>query len=281
MIFRRQRETGEIRHSSVYRGTVMHRRLKPFVHHFVYRVFTFYLDLAELTALSRRLTLFSHNRWNVFSFWDKDHGPRDGSPLRPWALSQLKAAGIDLNGGSIRLICFPRLFGFAFNPLSIWFCRHGDGRLAALIYEVRNTFGEAHSYLIPIEAAETAAGALAHSCDKNFYVSPFLPMACRYHFRIAPPDDKFALLIRQTTAEGHVLLARQLGKRVSLSNRASVKLLLAHPLMTMKVIAGIHWEALHLWRRGARFHSRPPAPARLVTAVHPRNSGAPQGVAPL
>ncbi|MEM7171186.1 MAG: DUF1365 domain-containing protein [Pseudomonadota bacterium] len=258
--------------SCLYRGTVMHKRLQPFSHSFSYRVFSVFLDLSELSGLGKRSLLFSHNRWNILSFWDRDHGARDGTPLRPWIDRQLKDASIELAGGSVRLFCFPRLFGFAFNPLSIWFCYRADESLAAILYEVRNTFGQKHGYLIPMDAnnEETSPSGIhhAHSCHKRFYVSPFLPMEGRYNFRILEPAEKFALLIRQTGQDGNLLLARQQARRHPFSSREIVKALIANPLMTLKVISAIHWQALHLWRRGARFHTRPEPPPESVTTNH-------------
>jgi DUF1365 family protein len=188
--------------SCLYFGRVMHKRLQPFRHRLDYRVFSLYLDLDELPALTQRLRLFSHNRWNLFGFLDRDHGPRDGTALRPWIEGHLAEAGIELEGGAIRLLCFPRLLGYVFNPLSIWFCYHRSGRLAAMFYEVRNTFGEMHGYLIPVDPARAPGAPILQSCDKGFYVSPFIGMAATYHFRLAEPDARLSVLIRQWTPEG-------------------------------------------------------------------------------
>jgi len=199
--------------SCLYFGRVKHKRLRPFRHRLDYRVFSIYLDLDELPALSRRLRLFSHNRWNLFGFFDRDHGPGDGTALRPWLEGHLAEAGIDLEGGAVRLLCFPCLLGYVFNPLTIWFCYHRSGRLVAMLYEVRNTFGEKHSYLIPVDPARPADAAIQQSCDKGFYVSPFIGMEATYHFRLAEPDERLAVLIRQRTPEGELLVASQTGRR--------------------------------------------------------------------
>lgn len=253
--------------SCLYFGRVMHKRLQPFRHRLDYRVFSLYLDLDELPALTQRLRLFSHNRWNLFGFLDRDHGPRDGTALRPWIEGHLAEAGIELEGGAIRLLCFPRLLGYVFNPLSIWFCYHRSGRLAAMLYEVRNTFGEKHGYLIPVDPARVPGAPILQSCDKGFYVSPFIGMAATYHFRLAEPDARLSVLIRQWTPEGELLIASQTGTRRPLNDSTLLRALFAYPLMTLKIIGAIHWQALKLWRKGARQVPRPAAPDDAVTQV--------------
>lgn len=253
--------------SCLYLGQVMHKRLKPFVHRFTYRVVSLLVDLDELATLDRRLPLFAHNRFSLFSFHDKDHGPRDGSPLRPWIDRQLADAGIDIAGGPVRILCFPRLWGYVFNPLSVWFCSHPEQGLRAILYEVSNTFGESHSYLIPVAPGTPAGAAIHQACDKGFYVSPFIEMQSHYRFRLREPDERLNLLIRQQVLEGEILLASLNGRRRALSGAALARAALAHPLMTLKVIAAIHWEALRLWRKGARIQPRPAVPERSVTQV--------------
>ncbi len=251
--------------SCLYFGKVMHKRLRPFVHRFDYRVFNLLVDLDELPALPRRLRLFSHNRFNLFSLMDRDHGPRDGSPLRPWIERHLAAAGIDIAGGPVRLLCFPRVLGYVFNPLSIWFCYHPHLGLRAILYEVRNTFGEKHGYLIPVAFGRAADAPIAQSCDKGFYVSPFLPMEGGYRFRLREPGERLSILIRQHDSEGEILLASLAGRRAALDAGSLAKAALAFPLLTLKVIGAIHWQALKLWLKGARLHRRPPPPREEVS----------------
>jgi hypothetical protein len=240
----------------LYVGRVMHRRLKPFRHRLDYRVFYCLLDLDRLEALPR---LMPHNRRGLLSFQDRDHGHRDGRPLRPWAEAQLAARGIDLGGGPIRLLCFPRVLGFTFNPLSIYFCHRPDGTLGAIIYEVKNTFGDQHCYVLPVDAS---AGPVTHAQAKEFHVSPFIGMEGTYRFRIRPPDGKLSVLIRQSDPEGELLVAALTGDRRDLDNGALASAFLTHPLMTLKVVGAIHWEALKLWLKGATFHRRPEPPVR-------------------
>ena len=261
-------------HSALYFGEVMHARLRPVRHRFVYRVVSLYIDLDEREVLARRLRLLGIGRNRVFGFLERDHGPRDGTPLRPWIDAQLAEAGVDLDGGAVRLLCFPRLWCQVFNPLTVWFCFHRDGGLRAPLYEVSNTFGEHHHYLIPVPAGTNADGVIRQSCGKAFYVSPFLPEAARYHFRLRVPDARLRLGIQHRAEAGDVLIAAQSGRRRDLTDRNLLRAVVQHPLMNVKVFAGIHWEALRLWRKGARFHRRPAPPPAPVTIVSSANEAA-------
>jgi DUF1365 family protein len=250
--------------SRLYVGSVMHRRLRPLRHRLRYRVFWLLIDLDEIDILRDKLPLFSHNRFNAFSFYDADHG--DGSEaLRPQIEQRLAGAGIDPKGGSIELLCMPRILGYGFNPLSVYFCRDCRGDLAAIIYEVHNTFGQRHSYLIPVNPSDTSA--INQGCDKLFYVSPFLDMNMRYRFRVEIPDQRVTLAISAVDRNGPVLLAAVSGDRRTLSNAALLGLLATYPLLTLKVIAAIHWNALQLWLKGLRVRPRPAPPPMPVTIV--------------
>jgi len=256
--------------SCFYFGAVMHRRLRPVRHRFAYRVFSCLIDLDELPALGRT-RLFGHNRFNLMSFHDRDHGPRDGSALRPWIEARLNEAGIDIAGGPVRLLCFPRVLGYVFNPLSVWFCHHADGTLRAILYEVANTFGERHCYLIPVRGEDAAT--VAQSCLKAFHVSPFIALSGHYRFQLRAPGERLAIAIREEDVGGPVMVAAQNGRRVAFRTGTVLQAFIRYPLMTLKVIAAIHLEAFRLWRKGAVFHRRPAAPPRPVTvieAVEPR-----------
>jgi uncharacterized protein len=253
--------------SCLYRGAVVHRRLKPFGHRFRYRVFWLYLDIDEIPDLARRLPGFSHNRFNLTAFYDRDHGPGDGRPLRPWLEQRLRAAGIEAPLGSVSLLCFPRLFGFVFNPLSVWYCFERAGRPLAILYEVSNTFGERHGYLIPW-TAEPGVASVSQACSKRFFVSPFFPATGRYRFALTLPEGAMSLSIMYDTVDGTALCAWQRGRRENLSAVSLAKAVLLYPLMTIKVIAAIHWHALRLWLKGARLQTRPPAPADSITVTH-------------
>lgn len=243
--------------SAIYRGSVMHSRIAPVQHRFRYRVFSLLIDLDELPDLDRRLRWLSHNRFNLMSLHDRDHGGAGaGRGLRAWAEETLRAAGMAPPGGRIELLCFPRLLGFVFNPLSLWLCHDTTGRLAAVIYEVHNTFGGRHAYALPVAAGQED-GAIAQRCGKDFYVSPFIPMDAQYSFRLRPPGEGFSLLIRERGEAGEILRATLSGRRRPLTDRELLSAFAAHPLMTLKVIVAIHWQALRLWSKGARFHPKP------------------------
>ena len=251
--------------SCLYDGEVMHRRAAP-RHRLRYRVFSLLLDLDALPALAARLRLFSHNRVNLLSFHDRDHGRRDGTSPRAWVDAALAANGLE-TGGRITLLCFPRLLGFVFNPLSIFFCYAPAGRLSAILYEVRNTFGDKHGYLIEVPPDHATDAPIAQHCEKSFHVSPFLPLAGAYEFHLKEPGKRLNIVIRHLRDGAEVLLASHVGRRAPLTDAAILRHVLRHPLMTLKVIAGIHWEALFLWLKGARFHRRPEPPATDVSFV--------------
>lgn len=250
--------------SALYVGSVMHRRMTPRRHRLRYRAFWLLIDIDETETLDR-LRLFSRNRFNLVSFYDADHG-NGKEPLRAYVERTLRQHAIDWDGGRITLLCMPRILGYVFNPLSIYFCYRHDGSLAALLYEVRNTFGQMHSYLLPVEMQTP----LVHQrCAKVFYVSPFLGMDLIYDFRVAPPADKVSVVVSAANPRGPVLVASLVGERRPLSDRALTLALLTHPLLTLKVVGAIHWEALKIWWKGIRLEPRPPAPAQPVTATLP------------
>jgi uncharacterized protein len=243
--------------SSLYVGSVAHRRIQPRMHRFRYQAFWLLLDLDELDKLSSKLRWFSHNRSNIFSFYDADHGDGTQTPLRVQVERQLSEAGVDLSGGQIRLLCMPRTLGYSFNPISIFFCYGADGTIAAVVYQVHNTFGERHSYVIRVE---DQSAALHQRCQKLFYVSPFLEMDMRYDFRITGPDECVAVGISASSSARPVLNAVLTGRRRELTDRNLMFVFLKIPAITIKVIAAIHWEAMRLWAKGIRLHRRPPQP---------------------
>ena len=244
--------------SCLYRGGVMHRRLRPTTHRFRYRVFWLLLDLDEMPTLSSRLRLLSHNRFNLFALYDRDHGDAGATPLRAQIERHLEQAGIDLAGGRIQLFCMPRTLGYSFNPLSLYFCYRNSGQLAAIVYQVHNTFGARHAYVAAADAGDTG---IRHDCNKTFYVSPFMAMNQTYHFRLNLPAEHFALAIAASEGGETMLSACLVASRQSLSDRTLLRNFLGIPLVTVKVMLAIHWEAARLWLKGLRFRDRPNPPA--------------------
>lgn len=241
----------------LYRGDVMHARLKPMSHRFVYRVLNLMIDLDRLDEADQQTCLFGVNRRALYSFHERDHGPRDGTCLAAHVRALAANAGVDLSGGRIMLLCYPRLFGYAFNPLSVYYGYRAGGALALLIYEVRNTFGEYHSYVCPVHCSETSPAGIRQSRGKRLYVSPFIGMEMRYHFRLTQPGENLKIRILETDAEGPLLAASFYGRRHPLTSPHLFAAFLALPFVTLKVIGGIHYEAARLWLKGARLFPRP------------------------
>ena len=259
---------------ALYVGRVMHQRLRPARHRLRYRVFSMLMDVDALPALAKRLRLFSLNRFNLFSLHEADYGAGDGLGLRPHVERQLTAAGLQV-GGAIRLLSMPRILGYAFNPLSVYYCDHPEGGLQAILYEVNNTFGQRHSYLVAVDPAEQDGRRIDQRCDKRFHVSPFLGLDLRYDFRIeAPSPERSGLAVGITVGDdtGPVLVARLDAQRRALTDLTLALAFFSHPLLTLKVVVAIHYEALRLWLKGTRFHACPAAPAQSVTIAGTKDS---------
>jgi DUF1365 family protein len=245
----------------LYPGEVMHARLKPFGHRFVYSVFSLLVDIDRLDELGRVSKLLSVNGPNLVSFRESDHAEFPGETLRGFADRLLAGAGLAGKASRILLLSYPRILGYVFNPISVYFAYDGDGHLIALIYAVRNTFGERHSYVAPVGAGDLTAAGIRQTRAKIFHVSPFIGMRARYHFRVLPPGRTVRLRIHETEDGEPLLAATFTGEAKPLATPALAWCLLKFPLMTLKIVAGIHWEALKLWLKGARFRSSPPVPA--------------------
>jgi DUF1365 family protein len=252
-------------HSAIYEGPVVHERRRPKRHRLRYDVFSMLLDLEELPELDRRSWLFGYNRFAPLSFYDRDHGPCTGEHLRRWVKARLCDAGIDDAGGPVRLLCYPRVFGYAFNPLSVFFCYASGGDLKAILYEVCNTFKERHTYIIPVSPG--GGTVIRQYAEKAMYVSPFIAMESAYHFRIVPPGDGVNIVIRQEDADGLLLAAAFQGARRAFTASSLTRALARFPLMTLKIIAGIHWEAFRLWRKGLPVFSHQPADLPVQSSV--------------
>jgi len=238
-----------IKESFIYTGTVIHKRFKPKIHSFNYKVFSLLIDLSELDLLDKNLKLFSYNKFNVISFYNKDHGQRNGSSLKNWVIDNLEKNHINTNGIQIKLLCYPRIFGYVFNPLSVFYVYDKNKDLISILYEVKNTFGEQHTYVF---RSEKGQNLIQHICKKKFHVSPFIEMNCVYFFRLLKPGNKISVIIDQNDKEGKILYASQDGVKSELNNSTLIKAYLKHPLMTFKIILAIHYEAFKLWTKGIK-----------------------------
>ncbi len=255
--------------SCLYAGSVTHARLTPTAHSFGYRAFYTLLDLDSIDSVTSRLRLFSRNRGNFISFHDADHLGADGRPLRKKVDALLQDADIDVSGGRILLLCMPRLFGYVFNPISVYFCHDAAGALVCMLYEVRNTFGQRHTYVVPVEADARNADTVHQTARKLFYVSPFMDMDLTYSFNLLRPTKTVSLGIAAARGDTPVIRTLFVGRREALTDRAILRVLATHPLMTLKVVGAIHWEALRLWLKGLRVKPRPEAPAISVSFETP------------
>ncbi len=256
--------------SAIYAGHVLHVRSRPKKHSLRYSVFSLLIDLDEIDELNERMRLFGYNKGALYSVHDADHGNGRRGDLRNWVHERLSAAGLEGDGWKIRMLCYPRIFGYVFNPLTVYFCYRAEGGLAAVLYEVCNTFNERHTYVIPVEG-ETAGEILRHRCAKEMYVSPFMPMNCEYNFRISPPDENVAINIGENDPDGPLLFASFSGARRPLSDTGLLIMLLKYPLMTLKVMGGIHWEALKLWWKGVPVYRHKPAASKIASTIVVQN----------
>ena len=234
-----------IKNSKIYTGKVIHKRFKPKEHYFKYNVFSLLIDLNELEEINKYIKFFSYNKFNIISFYDKDHGDRDGSSIKLWVKKNLRNIGIITEDISIKLLCYPRIFGYVFNPLSTYFIYNKHSELISIFYEVKNTFGEQHTYIFKAQDEKT----VKNKCKKKFYVSPFIEMDCEYHFKTLNPREQLSVVINQNDKDGKLLFASQDGISKDFNNKNLILSYLTHPLMTFKIIGAIHYEAFKLWAK--------------------------------
>lgn len=255
--------------SRLYTGRVMHQRFSGPQYRFEYRVFSLLIDLDELVTGFRGLRQLSANRFNLFSVYNQDFGPRDGQNLKEWITRITAEKGIDLSGGKIWLSAYPRVLGYQFNPMAVWYCHNREGALVAINAEVSNTFGEHHHYLLHEQGAPLTLPYRSHT-DKVFHVSPFINMNMRYHFRFNQPGTQLAVAIRETehteAGEKLTLVATHTARAQPLNDRQLWQQALRIPLLGIKVMTLIHWQALKIWLKGGRFHKSPPLPEQEVSS---------------
>lgn len=243
--------------ASLYVGRTVHERRAPFLHRFSYRIASVLLDLDQLETAGSQSRLFSIERFNLYSFKARDHGARDGTDLADWARARFADSGLDANTASITLLCAPRVLGYVFNPLSIYFAQNREtGQLIGVLYQVHNTFGDSHVYVVPASEAPVSH----QEAEKVFHVSPFFDVGGRYQFTIRAPSDRFHLTIVKQREDGSDFLATMAMAREEITSTTLFNLFISQPFSTLKTVAAIHFEALRLWMKGAVYHSRPTPP---------------------
>jgi hypothetical protein len=247
--------------SGLYSGIVTHHRLGGPAHRFGYPIYMHLLDLGEVDALDAGLRLFGRNRTAVVSFHDRDHFRDPSRTVTENLRAAVEQEGATWPGGRVLLLTHCRVLGYVFNPVSFYYCHRPDGRLAVVVAEVNNTFGDRHCYVLPVEAADPAGAAASRyrwRAKKLMHVSPFLPMDGSYVWELDEPGERLRVRVDVTLRRARKFTATLALRREPLSDRALSRMLVRYPLVTAKVIGAIHWEALRLWWKRAPFHSQPP-----------------------
>jgi DUF1365 family protein len=253
--------------SGIYAGDVVHQRFAPKPHRLKYSIFQVLLDLDHLDDDLKDLRSFSHNRFNLFGLYDRDHGPDQAdttSSLKTRMAAMLSDKGLYSPGDRIFLLAMPRILGFAFNPISLYFIQNTDDVLKAVVYQVNNTFGDRHSYVLPVR---DDGRHIHQQATKRLHVSPFMDTRdMAYDFDLTAPEDRFALNIRLTKVSSEkMLFASFVAERRPLSDKTLLSLFAGMPLMTLKVVWGIYWEALLIWLKGMGLKPKPPTPKSSVS----------------
>tara|TARA_Y100000590_G_C15746547_1_gene1022260 strand:+ start:6766 stop:7548 length:783 start_codon:yes stop_codon:yes gene_type:complete len=245
--------------SSLFSNIVIHHRFLPFEHKFKYNLTSCYIDYDELNLLDKKISFFSINKFNFFSFYEKDHGYRDNRNLKEFVIDILSKNSIKYSKLKFKILCFPRILGYVFNPISIFFCFDNEN-LIAILYEVKNTSNEQHTYCF-VGPNFKAEKTYKHKCKKIFYVSPFIKMNCIYKFFTSIPSKELSIFIEQYNNKGKkIFFASQKGKKINLSSATILISFIKHPMMTLKVILGIHYEALKIFLKGGKYYSRDKKP---------------------
>jgi len=248
--------------NALYSGSVVHTRLRPVVHKLKYRVFALLFDCDTLEALDKKLRLFSYNRFNLFSLSDRDHG--DGTPIREYLQKIAEKAPAGRSVRRFSMLCYPRILGYGFNPLTVYYGFDAEDRICLVVYEVNNTFGERKTYVLPVDHSADGK-VIAQQCPKELYVSPFNAVTGTYSFHLTRPGQSLAVGVALKDENGPVLKAHFRADRQDLTDGGLMRALVRTGWMTLKVTLGIHYEAARLWLKGLRLMPRPPAPKSPVT----------------
>ena len=236
--------------SALYECVITHERFQPKAHRFRYRFFSFSLDLAEIDGVAARIPFLSRNRFNLFSFYDRDHLDVE---------SVLREHGITQRPERIQLITSLRILGYVFNPVSFYFCYDANGSPFAAVAEVNNTFGETKAYVL--DAGHLSEGRTFRArYPKEFYISPFAGLDIDLDLRLGVPREMLGIVINDVRGETTLLTATMTGRRVPLSSARLTWFTVKYPLLTLKIIAAIHWEAFRLWAKGIAFHRKSESP---------------------
>jgi len=241
--------------SGLFLGGVVHTRVRPKRHRLSYKAYWLLIDIDDVETIARGLWLLSHNRFNLFGLHDRDYGEGSNISLREQVDAALRREGNQIDATRVLLLTMPRLLGYVFNPISVYFCYTIDHRLATIIYEVRNTFGERHTYVLAVDGP--ARATVQQECDKVFHVSPFIAMDVVYAFQVKPPGERISIAIRGRDNDGPVINTALSGQRRDLSDAGLIRAFFSIPFLTLKVILAIHWEALRMWLKGFRIFPHP------------------------
>lgn len=241
--------------SNLYSSLIVHERFKPFKHKFKYFIPSFLIDYDDLTTISKKIRIFSYNKFNLYSFYEKDHGYRNGTSLISYVKDFLDKNNILYEHLNVKILCFPRILGYSFNPLSTIYCYEKE-KILAIFYEVKNTSNEQHTYFF-VNKNNNKKKIFEHTCSKNFYVSPFITMKGNYRFYNNLPNDKISIII-ELLDENHdkILVASQFGHKTDFNSTNLLKYLLLNPLLTFKVIFAILFEAFRIILKGGKYYSR-------------------------
>jgi len=251
--------------SALYVGRIRHRRMDEPVREFSYPIWHALIDLDELPTLDRDLRFFSHNRFNLTGFDDRDHMGSERASVRVKLETWLRQRGVETELGRIQLLTHLRILGHVFNPISFYFVRDREDRLRHAVAEVNNTFGETYCYLLAVEGA-----SIRHEQDKRFHVSPFQPLEGKYRFRITDPGERMTAHIDVLRDGGRVFDTTLSAQRRELSSPALLKTVARHPHLGLWTLGLIHYQALRLWLRKAPFFSKPAPPAGAWRTRHGR-----------